>query len=313
MRDTLLRRRRKVTARRPAPVASRARRSRPVVTVVAALALLAGCSTGEPTTPPGSTTTTAPATASPTTTAPATSTPAAATVDVPVYYVIDTRTGFRLAREVRTLAAADAVRAAVEAMIAGPADPDYATTWNPATAVLGVQQTAGTLLVDLSADARTANVGSAGAALMIQQLVYTVTGAAEQPTAPVMLTIAGSPAGELWGAVVWDTPVVRADPIDVLLLVQIDRPTEGATTTSPVTVSGDAAVFEATVLWKVLDATGATVRSGFTMTSEGQTFAPYSFTVALDPGTYTVVVTEDDPSGGEGGTPMSDSRTLTVT
>lgn len=311
MRDTLLHRRREVTDRRPVPVASRARRSRPVVTVVAALALLAGCTTGEPTTPPTSSSTTT--TTAPATTAPATSTPAAATVDVPVYYVIDTRTGFRLAREIRTLPAADAVRAAVEAMIAGPTDPDYATTWNPATTVLGVQQTAGVLLVDLSADARTANVGSAGAALMIQQLVYTVTEAAEQPMAPVMLTIAGSPAGELWGAVVWDSPVVRADPIDVLLLVQIDRPTEGATSTSPVTVSGDAAVFEATVVWKVLDAAGATVRSGFTMTSEGQTFAPYSFSVTLDPGTYTVVVTEDDPSGGEGGTPMSDSRTVTVT
>ncbi|MCR6494330.1 Gmad2 immunoglobulin-like domain-containing protein [Cellulomonas sp. P24] len=313
MRRMLLHRRRAATARRPVPVAARARRSRPIVTVIAALALLAGCTTGEPAAPSASATATTPGAPTSSATSTPTSTSTGATVDVPVYYVIDTRTGFRLAREIRTLSAADAVRAAVEAMIAGPADPDYATTWNPATTVLGVQQTAGTLLVDLSSDARTANVGSAGAALMIQQLVYTVTAAAEQPTAPVMLTIAGSPAGELWGAVVWDSPVVRADPIDVLLLVQIDRPTEGATSTSPVTVSGDAAVFEATVVWKVLDTTGATVRSGFTMTSEGQTFAPYSFTVALDPGTYTVVVTEDDPSGGEGGTPMSDSRTLTVT
>jgi len=309
MRDTLVRNGRAVTARRPETPSSVARRSRVIVTLTATFALLAGCTTGEPTTSP-TPTVTPHSTASSTSTA--TTAPTATTVDVPVYYVVDTRTGFRLAREIHALPTADAVRSAVRAMIAGPTDPDYATTWNPTTTVLGVSQTAGTLLVDLSADARTANVGSAGAALMIQQLVYTVTEAAAQPTAPVMLTIEGSPAGELWGAVVWDEPVTRADPVSVRMLVQIDRPTDGTTSTSPVTVSGDAAVFEATVPWKVLDATGTTVRSGFTMTSEGQTFAPYAFTVSLDPGTYTVVVTEDDPSGGEGGTPMSDTRTVTV-
>ncbi len=231
---------------------------------------------------------------------------------MPAYYLIDTRTGFRLAREIRTVRTSDAVRSAVEAMIAGPTDPDYASTWNPSTTVLDVHQSSGTIVIDLSADARTANVGTAGAALMVQQLVYTVTDAAGQPAAPVMLTIAGSPAGELWGAVVWDAPVTRDDPVDVRLLVQIDRPAEGAVSATPVIVSGDAAVFEATLTWAVLDAGGATVRSGFTMTSEGQTFAPYSFTVPIGPGSYTVVVSEEDLSGGEGGTPMSDSRTITV-
>jgi hypothetical protein len=96
-------------------------------------------------------------------------------------------------------------------------------------------------------------------------------------------------------------------------LVQIDRPVEGATTSSPVTVSGDAAVFEATLHWRVLDAGGAEVAGDFTMTSEGQTFAPYTFTVELVPGTYTVVIDEGDPSGSEeGGTPMTDTRTITV-
>jgi hypothetical protein len=79
-----------------------------------------------------------------------------------------------------------------------------------------------------------------------------------------------------------------------------------------VTVTGEAAAFEANVPWQVLDAEGAEVAAGFTTTSEGMTFAPFSFEVELDPGTYTVVITEDDPSGGEGGTPMSDSRTFTV-
>ena len=96
------------------------------------------------------------------------------------------------------------------------------------------------------------------------------------------------------------------------IFVQIDNLTEDATVSSPVTVSGEACAFEANVPWKVLDANGAEVASGATQTSEGQTFAPYSFEVELDPGTYTVVITEDDPSDGEGGTPMSDSRRITV-
>ena len=309
MHDTVLR---TLISERRVPSPSHPRRLRLVAALAVTLAVPAGCTTGEPIASPMPSGTSAPSTA--TTLAPTpTTTSTGPAVDVPAYYLIDTRTGFRLAREIRVVRTSDEVRSAVEAMIAGPTDPDYSSTWNPTTTVLDVRQTAGTIVVDLSADARTANVGSAGAALMIQQLVYTVTDAAGQPAAPVMVTIDGSPAGELWGAVAWDAPVTREDPLDVRLLVQIDHPAEGAVSATPVTVSGDAAVFEATLMWKVLDSRGTTVRSGSTMTSEGQTFAPYSFAVALDPGTYTVVVTEEDPSGGEGGTPMSDSRTVTVT
>ena len=94
--------------------------------------------------------------------------------------------------------------------------------------------------------------------------------------------------------------------------MQIDSPTEGASVTSPVTVSGEAAAFEATVPWRVLDDQGKVVQKGFTNAAEAFTFSPYSFTVELDPGTYTIEVLEDDPSGGEGGTPMKDTRTVTV-
>lgn len=231
---------------------------------------------------------------------------------VTAYFVTDTRAGLRLARETRDAPGSDPLIAAVEAMIAGPDDPDYATGWAPGTEVLGVTEEAGTFTVDLSEEARSATVGSEGAALMIQQLVWTVTDTADQDDAGVVLTVEGEPAGELWGAVSWDGPVVRADPVDVRVLVQIDTPAEGATVGSPVTVSGEAAVFEANLPWAVLDESGEEVQSGFTMTAEGQTFAPYSFDVELEPGTWTIVITEDDPSDGEGGEPMTDSRTVTV-
>ncbi|GEA87351.1 Gmad2 immunoglobulin-like domain-containing protein [Cellulomonas cellasea] len=284
------------------------RRTGSLVVVLLPLLLLAGCADdpgGEPTSGPTEPTTTAP-------TAEPTQEPTVAPSDADVYYLLDTRSGLRLAREAAAAGGDDAVRLAVEQMIAGPTDPDYSTPWNPATTVLGVDVAGGVLSVDLSEDARTASIGSAGAALMVQQLVHTAADAAGDDSLPVLLTIEGEPAGELWGAVVWDEPVTRADPLDVRLLVQIDEPQHGATVTSPVTVRGDAAVFEANLLWSVLDAAGAEVQAGFTTTAEGQVFAPYEFVLELPPGEYTVVISESDESGGEGGTPMSDSKAITV-
>lgn len=272
------------------------------------LVLLAGCAGDpgvEPTSGPTGPTATAP-------TAGPTPEPTAAPSGAGVYYLVDTRAGIRLARETADAGGDDAVRLAIEQMIAGPSDPDYVTTWNPSTAVLGVDTADGVLTVDLSADARTASIGSEGAARMVQQLVYTATDAAGDASLPVMLTIEGDPAGELWGALVWDEPVTREDPLDVRLLVQVDEPQEGATVASPVTVSGEAAVFEATLLWSVLDAAGTELQAGFTTTAEGQVFAPYELVVELAPGEYTVVVSESDPSGGEGGAPMTDSKAVTV-
>lgn len=282
--------------------------------VAVAVGALAACGngTGTPTEEPTSAPTPSP-TSSPTS-SPApepTATTPAEPVAVPVYFVVDTRAGLRLAREWREVTG-DPVMAAVETMIAGADDPDYGTTWNPQTAVLGVDVGQDVIAVDLSDDARTASVGSQGAVLIVQQLVHTASEAAGLDL-PVELTIEGMPAGELWGAVLWEGPVETQDPLDVRVLVQIDTPVEGAEVDSPFEVSGEAAAFEANVPWRVLDSAGTeVVTSGFTMTSEGQTFAPFSFSLDLEPGTYTVEISEDDPSGGAGGTPMTDTRTVTV-
>lgn len=284
-----------------------------LTTLFALTALLAGCTDstgdGETTAPPSSTS--APATTAPPTTAP----PEAAAATA--WFVVDTRAGLRLSRDDREPIAdqtpQEAVQAAVETMIAGPADPDLNTTWNPDTEVLAVDLSAGAITVDLSEDARTANVGSEAAGMMIQQLVWTATEAAEDPTAGVVLLIEGEPAGELWGAVSWDGPVVRPDPLGTRTLVQLATPLEGQVLPAgPVTVSGDAAAFEAVVPWRVLTTDGTEVDTGFTMTSEGQTFAPFSFQVDLPAGEYIIEISEDDPSGGAGGTPTTDTRSFVV-
>lgn len=284
-----------------------------VAAVLAALALTAGCTgttgDGETTSPTAIPTTSAPPTAT------GSPTPPAEAGGATAWFVVDTRAGLRLARDDRTgeTGGEDGVRAAVESMIAGPADPDYSTSWNPATEVLSVDIADGVITVDLSEDARTANVGSPGAALMIQQLVWTATEGAETPDSAVDLLIEGEPAGELWGAVTWEGPVAREDPMDVRTLVQLERPFEGEVVPAgTVTISGDAAAFEANVPWRILDAEGAEVETGFTMTSEGQTFAPFSFEVELPAGEYVVEISEDDPSDGAAGTPMTDTRSFTV-
>lgn len=284
--------------------------------VVGAVGVVGGCGTDEPsaggaTTP--AVTPSPPPSPEPTKSEPPAPSPTVTPIVVTPYYLVDTRAGIRLAREVRQTSGIDVVQAAVEQMIAGSADPDYSTAWDPETDVLGVTQSAGTITVDLSEAARTASIGSEGAATMIQQLVWTATEAAGDPAASVLLTIEGEPAGELWGAVSWTEPVPRADPLDVRMLVQLAEPREGITvTTSPVTVTGDAAAFEANVPWRVLDATGAEVTRGFATTSAGQEFAPFTFYVELEPGTWTVEISEDDPSDGAAGTPMTDTKTFTV-
>lgn len=285
---------------RPTPLGAAGRRGAVAAVAAVVVTLLAGC------TPPNGA-------ASPST-GRAPGVPAAAspeTAPTAVYFATDTRAGLRLARESHDVDVADPVTAALERMIAGPTDPDYSSWWNPATEVVAVSRQGGTIAVNLSADARTAEVGSEGAALMVQQLVYTVTEAAEEDV-PVRLLVGGEPAGELWGAVVWDEPVVRADPLDVRVLVQIDQPRDGAAAGSPLTVSGDAAAFEATVPWRVVDRSGFQVAAGSATTAQGQTFAPYEFAVELEPGTYTVEVSEDLLPAGANGIPMTDTKTVTI-
>ena len=294
------------------PVTSRRRRALVLWAPAALLVgLLAGCAEpdAEPSAPGTKTTSPTPSpSASATPTAEPTEEPVA--LEVPVYYMIDSRVGLRLIPE-RHDVTGEVVQGAVEQMIAGPDDPDYTSPWNASTQVLGITP-GSTIVVDLSADAREATIGSEGAALMIQQLVHTVTAAVGDETAAVLLMIEGEVAGELWGVAEWTQPVSRDDALGAQYLTQIDVPREGATTTSPVTVSGQAAAFEANVPWHVQDASGTEVAAGFTMTSEGMTFAPYSFTVELPPGTYTIVVDEDDPSDGAGGARMTDTRTVNV-
>jgi hypothetical protein len=253
----------------------------------------------------------------PTTTTPVpTTTPLPATSGGPVvWFVGSTPAGDRLFRERRATTeggpdgvAPDPAGDAVRELLAGrPQDPDHRSDWPPGVTLRApVTYAGGVFTVDLATPGPLP--GPAGLAL--QQLVQTVQSTTGS-SAPVRVLVDGRPASTLLGEDV-SQPLTADDPFRVRSLVQLDDPVEGAVVGSPVVVSGEAAVFEATLLWEVRDPAGRTVRSGSASTSEGQTFAPYRFEVPLEPGTYGLVVSEDDPSGGEGRPPMTDSARITV-
>jgi hypothetical protein len=233
---------------------------------------------------------------------------------VPVYFVTDTRAGVRLAREwMHVESQRNAMEEALTRMVAKPRVPAYDTLWNPATQVRSVEVGDGTIKVDLATPASPVVVGNAE--LAVQQLVYTATAAAslvdrDYGSLPVRILVDGDQVAEIGGADVSDV-LRRAAPLDVRQLVQLNQPSQGETVRSPVRVSGDAAVFEANLLWE-LRQDGRVVDSGNEMTLEGQTFSVFDFELDLEPGEYTIVIFEDDASDGEGGEPMSDARDFTV-
>ncbi|PZF80399.1 Gmad2 immunoglobulin-like domain-containing protein [Jiangella anatolica] len=237
-----------------------------------------------------------------------------APIGLPVYYVSDSGAGPRLVREFVTVDVSVAtIQTAVHTMLSGPpADPDYGTLWQPGVSVDSARITDDVIEVDLSGTPAIDDPSEAEIA--IQQLVYTATAAAaatgQDGSLPVRVTIDGAPATDVFG-VDLSEPVERADPLEVRQLVVLFEPTEDATVTSPVTVRGEAAAFEATVLWE-LRRDGEPVDSGHTETTECCTFAPFELELDLEPGSYEIVMSESDPSGGEGRPPTSDSRTFTV-
>ena len=237
---------------------------------------------------------------------------------VPVYYVSETPQGDRLAREFRDVPAPEGpLVAAVTTMITEPAnDPDYQSFWLPDTQVRSIEIAENAIAVDFTGVTDYTSVPDNMAQLAVQQLVYTVTAAASDAGLngglPVQILVDGEPPSAMWGGLDLSAPVARAPQIDVRQLVQINNPAEGAVVGRAVTVDGEAAVFEATVLWEIRQGEEV-VDSGFASTTAGQQFAPFTFAVDLEPGSYEVVVSAEDASGGaEGFAPMSDTKTFTV-
>lgn len=236
---------------------------------------------------------------------------------VPVYYVGETGQGPRLYREFHPgIGAAPLAQALSDAVGRAPDDPDYATPWPAGTGAEVLAEGPDEIRIDVTSPAgtslhdRPAGMSAALADIAVQQLVYSAH-AATQTTAPVQFFLDGGRTDQLLGVPVSE-PLARAEETSTLAQVWIISPGEGASVPSGFTVEGIGAFFEANVVWELTQG-DTVVRDGFTTAEECCRMAPYSFTVDAPPGTYTLVVRDDDVSGGEGPEPFSDTKTITVT
>jgi hypothetical protein len=144
--------------------------------------------------------------------------------------------------------------AAVNELLKGPAQLEAASGFGTAipagSTLLGLSVAGGVATADLSEEFESGG-GSLSMRLRLAQLVYTLT---EFPTVRgVNLEIEGRPVTTFSSeGIVIDGPLTRDDFEDLVAPIVVEAPEAGQTVTSPVTVSGTANVFEATVSMRIL-------------------------------------------------------------
>ncbi len=219
---------------------------------------------------------------------------------LPVYVVVpevpgDPGLGYGLARRWQPLTAADddaaRVRAAVDASLAAPVEGVDPSAW-AGVEVGAVTVTTDGVSVEVSAAPR--RTGTAADDLALAQVGWTAQAVLGRGNVPVTVTTGGSPLGVV-------TRPATDEWYTVLTNVWVTAPTPGERLPagSPVTVRGQASVFEAALTWQ-LERDGTVVDSGYTTASAG---APARGEYAIDLGTlpsgaYTVRVRSLSPRDG---------------
>ena len=235
------------------------------------------------------------------------------TLQVPVYYVGRTAAGPRLfaeTHEVTDTTESELQVAVEEALRGDPIDPDYSPGFHNETATARASTDGETITIDLSEDLGVnVDMSDESGTVAVQALVWTAQ-AATSSEQPVRFTVAGKPADRVYN-VDTSAPLQRASADSVLSTVSIATPGEGAVVPTRFEVTGQAATFEANVVWE-LKRGGEVVRQGFTTARECCTQSPYSFEVTAVPGDYTLVVHDTDESDGEGIGTSADTKRITV-
>ena len=243
-----------------------------------------------------------------------------AEVAVPIYFVADTPQGPKLFREFRRVEDDNPLEEAAALLTAGDAlDPDYRTLFPSSGNVASIEYDEEDSLItmqvkDDSWAEPASGMSRSEAKLAVQSLTYTLQGVAK---ARVRLEVVGEedgPAVDLFG-VPTKGGVTNEPVLDVLGLVNVTRPAQGATVPGSFTAAGVASSFEANVPWEIRQ-DGEVVESGFA-TADGWQDRLYPWETEvdvskLDPGKYEFVAMTDDPSGGEGGGPTEDSKAITI-
>jgi germination protein M len=204
---------------------------------------------------------------------------------------------FLVAVERRIPATQRIALATLRELFGGPTAGDEALVAGVSTAipssalVLDVGIVDGLATVDLSREFESGG-GSFSMFARLAQVVYTVS---QWPTVDeVAFELDGQPVTVFSGeGIVLDGPVSRADYYDLLPGVFVDSPAAGATLASGERVSGMAAVFEATFLYRLEDADGTVLAEGFEMTDNGMGWGAFDFALPFDvdgrqPGLLTV-------------------------
>jgi hypothetical protein len=218
----------------------------------------------------------------------------------------------------RGSAAASPTRLAIDGLESRPLDPDYVTPWRPRDIVEVKPDLARDVVyVSLGHDRledRPASMSPAYARAAVQQVVYTVQ-AAVGKRLPVQFLIAGVPAATVLGIPATE-PIPQRNVLQTLSLMSISDPNEGETVSGKLRVRGVNNGFEGNVVVH-LERGGTSYLQKATIGGwgEGRLF-PWQVTLdvsGLEPGTYTLVASNDDPSGGqEGFGPATDTRTIVV-
>lgn len=229
-----------------------------------------------------------------------------------MFWVADTGTDLRLFREDRAVDRTDTPGlTALRALVASqPVDADYSSLWPQDTVIHDVTITTDEAVVDMAPPRL--NVGAAGEALAVQQLLWTLL-AAEPAVQSMRITVDGAAVESLAGHVDATQPFRRPPAYEVVAQVWLLEPQEGSTHSgSSITLSGMACTFEANVAWTVRR--GATVvKSGSTTADDGAcpTWGPWSVVVrGLDPGTYTAEAAEY--SAKDGSLVVRDTKEFTL-
>src|SRR5205823_236165 len=162
-------------------------------------------------------------------------------------------------------------RAALTALLEGPSSSErkagIGTTIPSSTTLRGLTIQDGVATVDLSG-AYDDGGGSASERMRLAQVVYTIT---QFPTVQgVNFRMDGKAVTAFSGeGIVLDQPQTRGDYEDLLPAIVVDSPRVGAAVSSPVTITGTADVFEATVSFQILDENGHVLTQGATTATCG--------------------------------------------
>jgi hypothetical protein len=245
--------------------------------------------------------------------------PASAGGALPVYFIGDTPQGPRLYREFdANVDNTEPVSTAVSLALGPASDPDYRTGWPAGAAVTTAGLTPDLITIGLSGDLhdRPAGMTQAEAGMAIQQLIYTAQAAYGHGRVPVQFLLNDSHTDKILGEPASE-PLAEGTWYKTLSLVNITDPSEGTHVSGTLHVTGLASSFEANVPWQILQGTKVVDQKFFTAAQGGDLVKLYPFAgdidlSALAPGTYTLRVQTDDPSGGAGPGPMSDTRTIVV-